>query len=539
MKLNAIILAAAILALCQNPVKAQKKDTYFTPSAHMMTHTDAKVAIYGDIINDAQGGIDHNNGGTLYIYRTPMQSNTASRIYDGPLAPLASDNYNTDGAYIRVFNLITDNTTNVAIPSGTQINTASGAGDIQVEQEIKVSNEHTFANGIIWTPRDQWKHAFVHYEMYAYYTGVSSNNLAGPHIDGYATRSGTGSFLFPIGDGNITRKAGVSNPENGIYKAAYFRQNAQNGTSGISGTSASSSPLASSIDAVSTQEFWDIDGTAATQITLSALNTSVNNYSNWAQDFSQAANDPNMEIGIAGWDEWEYLGTNRPTNNLNDGGYFTSTMAIIPDSPGTGTSPFSAFTWATYIKSHLSMQDLSFIVMEDDCHAVLKWNTLQENGTQKARILRGKDGGTMEPIAEVPLAGNSDGWTEYQYQDTDVLPHHSYQYRLEIISIDGKSKHTDPIGLQIKCDPKAEFVLYPNPTTGKAKIDINQNIYLSRLVIHDAVGKLVAQIEMDPDTQQNSVEMDLSTQRAGIYFLTLFSDTHEILYQNSIHLLDH
>ncbi len=535
MKVQPLFSLVIALLLC-NAAHAQS-DIYFAPASKMMTHPGSQTAIFGDVINDELGSLDHNDGGVVILYRDSSHGMGPTKIYDGPLAPSNTDDYNIGSTFIRVDSLVTDNRNSNASPSGTQINTASGSGDIIVMQELKVSQHHEFANGIIWTPRDQWKHAFVHYEKDGHYSGAAAANTAGPHIDGYAIYSGDQSFTFPIGDGIISRMAAVTSPDSGTYRAAYFSQNAQLGTAGISGTSAGSGPLANSIDKISTQEFWDIDGTASTFITLSALNdTATNNYSNWALDFPHIYNDPNYEVGIAGWDDWEYLGTNSSTNDIYSTDFYTSNVAVNPDSLGMNGNPYSAFTWAAYIKSYLAIEDLSFAAVEKDCHAELNWNTLEENGTEFLYLLRSQDGQAMERIAKIDMMGNTNGWTSYEYDDMDVLSNHRYEYALEIFYQDGTSKVTDPISLKIHCDARPEFSLYPNPSNGIANIQISQKINLSQVLVHDIAGRLVRYKALDEDTPSDLVQIDLSAESSGIYILSLLGKGNEILYQNTLNL---
>jgi hypothetical protein len=192
---------------------------YLSPEASLSTFPGSQISIYGDIINDSKGGFNHQNGGDVYIIRRSKNENGSSKIIDGPLSVKPVDNYNTEGSYCRFWNLHTDNTAGISSPSGTKVNTRSGGGNIEIFQEIRVSNIHYFVNGIIWSPRDEWKHAFLHYDTdSSSYQGADDNK----HIDGYVAKSGSNDFIFPVGDGKIMRSCGIVAPENGIYKAAYF-----------------------------------------------------------------------------------------------------------------------------------------------------------------------------------------------------------------------------------------------------------------------------------------------------------------------------
>jgi hypothetical protein len=305
--------------------QAQLANIYVAPTANVVTHPGATMSILGDLINDARGtaaslstsnaGFTHNGGGTVYLYR--HSGSGSSRIYDGPDTTLygtPTNAYNAGAKAVRFYNLVADNTVGTAIPSGTLVNANSGSGQIQFEQEVSVSNQLDFVNGIIWTPRGQWRHAYLHFDTStAHYVGAGASNTAfsspatNLHVDGYVAKTGNSDFVFPIGDGIYTRFAGLNSPSYGQYKAAYFKKDAHTLTtsSGLSGSSTQGSvaSMHGGITNVSTAEFWDIDGTAASQYSLYAFNSAA--YSNWNSDFATVPTAMPSNIVIAALDDWE------------------------------------------------------------------------------------------------------------------------------------------------------------------------------------------------------------------------------------------
>jgi Secretion system C-terminal sorting domain/Bacterial Ig domain len=335
-----------LLSICSKALFAQigTENMYIAPSGSMVTHPGAQVAVFGNIINDAQGGLNHNNGGDVYFYN---HSDSITSIVDGPLSPVFTSNYNAGGAYVRFYNLFTDNNGSNALPSGTLVNANGGNGDINILQETRITNQHTFVNGTLWTPRNNWKHAFVHYDANgaSYINNLPNNTTTTSNrlmIDGYAAKTGSSSFMFPIGDGIYSRQSGISNPSLGIYKSAYYAKNAPiDGTVGLSGNNAQpdvAPNLGNGIVKVNKSEFWDIDGTASSNYVITALN-SIPGYSNWDSAINFAGLDPNKTT-ITGFDAWQDLGINAMVSALNIDGTFTTTTPVTPDAN------FSAFTWA-------------------------------------------------------------------------------------------------------------------------------------------------------------------------------------------------
>ncbi len=393
------------LVLCASTVHAQQ-DTYIAPNGTMYTHPNASMAVFGNLINDAQGGVNHNNGGDVYLYRDAAAGTGNSRIYDGPLAPAPTDNYNAGGAYVRFYNILTDNTVGTATPSGTNINSTSGTAPIQIEQEARVTNTHTFVNGMLWTPRADWKHAYMHYESTGNYTGTSDAK----HIDGYAASTNKATFDYPIGEGTRLRISGVVGAANGTFKSAYFQKNAQLGTTGISGNNASTGPMNGGIQVVNTTEFWDIDGTASSQFKLTALN-SVAGYSDWniGANFSglQAS-----DMVITAFDPWENLGITGTPGTITADGAFVTTVATTPDVA------FSAYTWANKVPVIIANPDISQTVADAPVSGDLSTNDDVPSGS------------TFSPLGSPPngtITMNPDGTYTYT-PDPNFVGTDSVQY---------------------------------------------------------------------------------------------------------------
>jgi hypothetical protein len=325
-----------------------QENIYISKNANLVTHTDSKIAIFGDLINDANGGFTHNNlsdtfglsnGGDVFIIRHKEHGSGNSRIYDGPNASKGIDDFNKDGAFCRFWNLHTDNTVGKSIPSGAKVNTDSGAGNIQIEQEVIVNKTHYFDNGMIWTPRSNWKHAFIYYQNISENSDTEDNGVSNQkHIDGYAVLSGNSQdSYFPIGDGKNLRFCGISSASRkGVFRAAYFNQNPLSGLIGISGklpTGSDSNNLSEYITKICKTEFWDIDGNKEANIILCS-NNKIGGYSDWYKNF-----DKSNRIVITGFNgKWNNLSSYFNPNGSNDSIYIANKTLLNSD--------YSLFTWA-------------------------------------------------------------------------------------------------------------------------------------------------------------------------------------------------
>jgi hypothetical protein len=498
--INRKIVPLATLCFLSLLANAQE-DTYVAPSGTMYTHPGSEMAIFGNLINDAQGGVNHTNGGKVYLY----SRTGAKAVKDGPSAPAFTDNYNSDGAFVRFYDLVTDNTAS-ATASGTAINTNAGNGALNIEQEARVTNTHTFANGMLWTPRGQWKHAFLHYESAGAYSGATDAR----HIDGYAAKSGSTNFDFPIGDGTRLRASGIVAPAIGTYKSAYFQKNAQNGTTGISGNNASTGPLNGGIMKVNATEFWDIDGTAASNFKLIALN-SVAGYSDWGTSTNFADSDP-VFIKITGFDPWENLGINTSPATLTDDGAFVTTTATTPDPN------YSAYTWASTSLT-LPIEILSFTAQKRGEAVSLQWTTASEEGSSHFDVERSADGRNFTFIGRVNAAGSSTA--ERTYGLDDLIPAKGMNYyRLKLVDVSGIYEYSTVRSVDFKSKQGIVRNIEPNPTTGRLDVQFSEKVTQGTLVISDITGKTTQRMNV---SNVDFLQLEL-VGTPGMYFVRIIGE---------------
>ena len=513
-----------LLCLIGFLANAQQQDIYVSPTGTMYTFSGGSVGIFGNLINDAVVGVNHNGGGVVTFYRHSDDGtgNTGnSQIYDGPSAPSPTDNYNTGGAAVRFYNLVTDNNVGTATPSGTGINSNSGSAQIQIEQEVRVSNLLTFTNGNIWTPRANWKHAFLHFDADgASYTGASGSNAkytspsTNMHVDGYVAKTGSSNFTFPIGDGKYARFCGLVSPASGEYKAAYFNHNAQNGTSGLSGTSAQATPMNGALWAVNSTEFWDIDGTALSQFSLDALN-SVAGYSNWANDFSKY--DP-TKIKITAWDPWENLMINNKPIAFATDGTFATTVSTNPDAGSTygASSPFAAYTWAVGGFNPLPINAQLFGTKKGGGN-FLEWTATDAVNFKGFQLQRRDDASNMfQTIATIPYQS---AVSDYNYQDNNSSG--NAYYRLALEDLDGTSTYSNIVTLPGNVNGSFSVEIYPNPSYNTVYVSVYSpqptNLLL---VLMDINGREIRRYNVTA-SQTQTFTVDLTNLSHGVYLLNI------------------
>lgn len=182
--------------------------------------------------------------------------------------------------------------------------------NLQLLNSLGVRNQLDFINGQVLTPRDDNTISldFINYDIYAGEDGAR-------HINGYAsiTRSTQNTnFVFPIGDDNRLRPMTINSPSGSYnFNGAYFFQDPNNPV--YFTTNFSTSTKQTIIDKVSDQEFWDLNGTEPTQVTLTW---------DFYSDISNLS-DKLKDLRVVGWNiennQWEDLGNVNTEGDLTSG----------------------------------------------------------------------------------------------------------------------------------------------------------------------------------------------------------------------------
>lgn len=176
------------------------------------------------------------------------------------------------------------------------------------------------------------------------------------YVDGYVRKYGTGQFIFPTGDNGFLGQFAASidgtsgayfhvNPNSAVTSNLF---NGANYSALPAGGPFSTATKAASVGNVSTVEYWDIDGSNATPITLT-----------WDVGSNIAGLTVNdlSKLTIAGWsattNKWEIIPSTVDITSVLGGasvltaGSITTTASIVPNS-------YVAYTFA-----QASMPDLT------------------------------------------------------------------------------------------------------------------------------------------------------------------------------------
>ncbi|WP_353719498.1 T9SS type A sorting domain-containing protein [Dyadobacter sp. 676] len=285
------------------------------------------------------------------------------------------------------------------------------------------------------------------------------------YVDGYVRKYGSGQFVFPVGDnGSLGPFAASGDGTMG----AYFRADPNTAvTSNLftgsdyaalpNGGPFPTSSMGTNVEVVSTVEYWDIDGAAATPLTLTWDASSA---------IASLTGGQISKLTIAGWDgtSWvaipsrvdaaSVLGGNSDLN----AGSITTVSPLAPDT-------YTAYTFASLVVP-LPVTLTRFTATAETGTVLLSWSTTEEKGSDRFEIERSNDGKVWAAIGSVASRGESKVLVDYQF--TDVKPAAGTNlYRLRMVDTDGTYAFSSIREVKIK---GVMAIAYPNPVAERLLI---------------------------------------------------------------------
>lgn len=214
------------------------------------------------------------------------------------------------------------------------------------------------------------------------------------------------------------------------------------------------------VDVVSTVEYWDIDGSNATPVTLtwdagSSIGTLTGNQLN--------------KLTIVGWDgtQWVAIPSVVDINSVLGGasdltaGSISTTAAIIPNS-------YTAYTLASR-DAPLPVKLARFNVIKEGNTAILSWSTTEETNSDRFEVERRSGDNQWKLIGTTISQGESSVLVDYEFVDSDPLTGGKTGgenlYRLRMVDKDGTFAYSRV--RSVRFGDKETLILYPNPTSEK------------------------------------------------------------------------
>jgi glucose/arabinose dehydrogenase len=219
----------------------------------------------------------------------------------------------------------------------------------------------------------------------------------------------------------------------------------------------------------------------------------------------------------------------------------SSTMSVIPSSvtlrgtyTRTGTTGyaievsvtgFSTFYFAR-LASALPLHLLSFKGTLSDEAAKLQWLTENENATKSYTVERSANGKDFDSVGIIASKNAATKFT-YYFADADVrkLSAPIVYYRLRMTDINGQYSYSDVVKLNVNLIA-GTITVRPNPVISETTVDIySTNAEKARWILTDINGKTVMQRSLNLKKGENSLNINLSSLPAGMYYLKVSGNT--------------
>lgn len=299
------------------------------------------------------------------------------------------------------------------------------------------------------------------------------------YVDGYVKKYGSNPFIFPVGDNGMYRPfAAAADQTTGTYF-----QETPNATTVPPGGPFLIANKQSDVATVSSIEFWDIDGTNSTRITLTWNATS---------NISGLTNNSLKSLSIIGWNtsvaKWEKIVSTVDVTSILGGassfsaGSITTNLAIVPNT-------YNVYTLGALSSGPLPVTLLSFKATVGDSKRVnLDWETTTEINSERFDIERSHDAKSWLLLGNVVANGESSVRQNYKFADQNPLSDESF-YRLKMIDKDGTFAYSRIEN--IKITNAAELVLYPNPVVDRLCFNLPNSTGIKEVSFYNTSGSKV------------------------------------------------
>jgi len=272
-------------------------------------------AIYGNYTNLREG--QHVNDGNLYFF-----------------GDIANDGYFGDGfgkEYIKGCN---NEVTNISGNGGTEFNDleVDNSAGVDIAHHVRIKSSLTFRNGILNTDRATESHRVTFYEGATYKRSSDTR-----HINGSVAKQGSGTFVFPVGDGEHLSPVKIKAEQAfDFYSAKYYSLNlgfiewAQGGQFSIQNRDFN-------IQKVQGREYWKLKGAQSTRVTLYWSNYSeINEFTDNINNLVVVGWDGDKWVNLGKTEIFSFLGTGTVTSKPFVPNQYSAITFGVADTDGDG-----------------------------------------------------------------------------------------------------------------------------------------------------------------------------------------------------------
>ena len=143
------------------------------------------------------------------------------------------------------------------------------------------------------------------------------------------------------------------------------------------------------------------------------------------------------------------------------------------------------------------------------------WETQQEFNSSRFEIERAYDNASFQKIGSVLAAGTSNTLKAYTFSDNSNTSKNVSFYRIKMIDIDGTFAYSQTKSVK-GSGANADFMIFPNPSYGNAKITISDLSEPTEVQLLDVTGRLVKSVIL-----YNTNTTEINNLQIGSYFVRI------------------
>jgi len=157
----------------------------------------------------------------------------------------------------------------------------------------------------------------------------------------------------------------------------------------------------------------------------------------------------------------------------------------------------------------------NFGIQRKSQKVLLSWQTWHEIDLSDFEIQRAYDNSSYQTIGKVAAHVNSNSVLTYSFEDNSNTAKGVSFYRIKMIDKDGKFSYSSIKTIK-GIEGKSDFVVFPNPSNGNAKITITDLNEPTIMQVIDNSGRLVKTV-----TLINSNSVEIKDLQKGGYFIKI------------------
>jgi len=331
------------------------------------------------------------------------------------------------------------------------------------------------------------------------------------HINGYVSYDGTGTFIYPLGNGTteyhpLTASGNIGKTITTAWLPGDPSGN--NDPTDISGSHSRTS-VSGSIKLVYPTGQWDWH--IRTTSTVLSGNAAPANESPSGTitisvpvplDVVAFTNSKPVNLRLVGWNgtSWEAL-----DNSISNSGVITASIT---------NKTFSSITYGAVEDAALPVTLVAFSVRKEGNNSILNWETASETNSKHFDVERSMDGKIWAAIGNILSKGESITLLNYRFIDQSPIKGDNF-YRLKMVDADESFAYSRIQFLRF--EEASEIVLFPNPVSEFLSINTSYDWNkVTNVSLYDNTGRLVHSSLTKP-----SKTIDVRQLSAGKYIVLI------------------